>query len=126
MQLAWLLAPVEQTLEAKKYIELSNQFKGKQWFEYSKEYKIELKSKGWLVWVFLWMFIGLFTSQWVVFLAIFIFNLLIVPPITKLTRFSMAYTIIGWLKSAINLALVLFVIVNHYHLKIDLTKTISI
>lgn len=119
---AWLVSPIEKTNDAKKFFELSKQFKGKKWDEFSKEYKSELKSKVWFIWILLWMFIGLFTFQWAGFLAMLVFNILIISPISKLTRFSIAYTVIHWLNSVVGFAFGVFVIINHYHLKIDLTQ----
>lgn len=65
IELSWILSPIEKTNDAKKFFELTKQFKGKKWSELSKEYKSEIKSKVWLIFVLFWMFIGLFTSQWV-------------------------------------------------------------
>jgi ABC-type lipoprotein release transport system permease subunit len=118
----WLISPIEKTNDAKKLFGLSNEFKGKKWNEYSDEYKSELKSKFWLIGIILWMFIGLFTFQWVAFLAMLIFNVMIISPITKLTRYTMAYTVIHWINSLIGFVFGVFVIINHYHLKIDLTQ----
>ena len=119
---AWLVSPIEKTNDAKKFFELSKLNKGKKWDEFSKEYKSELKSKVWLIWILLWMFIGLFTFQWAGFLAMLVFNILIVSPLSKLTRYSITYTIIHWFNSLIGFAFGVFVIINHYHLKIDLTQ----
>jgi hypothetical protein len=119
---AWLVSPIEKTNDAKKFFELSKLNKGKKWDEFSKEYKSELKSKVWLIWILLWMFIGLFTFQWAGFLAMLVFNILIVSPLSKLTRYSIAYTIIHWFNSLIGFAFGVFVIINHYHLKIDLNQ----
>lgn len=118
----WLISPIEKTNDAKKLFGLSNEFKGKKWNEYSDEYKSELKSKFWLIGIILWMFIGLFTFQWVAFLAMLIFNVMIISPIIKLTRYTMAYTVIHWINSLIGFVFGVFVIINHYHLKIDLTQ----
>jgi len=119
---AWLVSPIEKTNDAKRFFELSKLNKGKKWDEFSKEYKSELKSKVWLIWILLWMFIGLFTFQWAGFLAKLVFNILIVHPLSILTRYSITYTIIHWFNSLIGFAFGVFVIINHYHLKIDLTQ----
>jgi hypothetical protein len=118
----WLVSPIEKTNDAKRFLELSKLNKGKNWDEFSKEYKSELKSKVWLILIFIWMFIGLFTFQWAGFLAMLVFNILIISPLSKLTRYSITYTIIHWFNSLIGFAFGVFVIINHYHLKIDLTQ----
>lgn len=121
-ELDWLVSPIEKTNDAKRFFELSKLNKGKKWDEFSKEYKSELKSKVWLIWILLWMFIGLFTFQWAGFLAMLIFNIVIISPLSKLTMYSIAYTVIHWFNSLIGFAFGVFVIINHYHLKIDLTQ----
>lgn len=122
VELAWLVSPIKKTNDAKNFFELSKLNKGKKWDEFSKEYKSELKSKVWLIWILLWVFIGLFTFQWAGFLAMLIFNILIIAPLSKLTRYSMVYTVIHWFNSLIGFAFGVFVIINHYHLKFDLTQ----
>lgn len=66
-ELFWLTSPIEKTKDAKKFFELSNSFKGKRWNEYSKEYKDEIKSKVGLIFLMLWLLMGIFTYQWVGF-----------------------------------------------------------
>ena len=39
MELGWLVAPVEKTKKANKYFELAKVFKGKEWKDFSEEYK---------------------------------------------------------------------------------------
>lgn len=124
VELRWIIAPIEITNNAKTFMELSKEFKGKEWNEYSYEYKKHVKSKVWLVWALFWMLIGLFTVQWVGFLFIMVFNFIIVAPLSKLTKYSIAYTIIHWFNSLIGFCFGVFVIVNHYHLHIDLTQLV--
>jgi hypothetical protein len=119
---AYLVSPIEKTKDARNFLKLSRMHKGKKWDEFSEEYKSELKSKVSLIWIVLWMFIGLFTFQWAGFLALIIFNFLLVSPLSKLLKYSLAYTIIHWINSLIGFAFGVFVILNHYHLKIDLTQ----
>lgn len=120
----WLVSPIERTNSARKFFELSKQFKGKKWNEYSEEYKSELKSRLWVLLIFLWILLGLFTFQWLGFLLFLVFNVLVIPPILKITRFSVTYTVVRWIGSLIGFSFGIFVIVNKYHLKIDLTQWI--
>ena len=122
LELRWIIAPIDKTNDAKAFMELSKEFKGKEWNEYSDEYKTHVKSKIWLVWVLFWMLIGLFTVQWVGFLFIIVFNFIIIAPLSKLTKYSMTYSVIHWFNSLIGFCFGVFVIVNHYHLHIDLTQ----
>lgn len=122
MEWLWLVSPIEKTKDNKRYSELLKEFKGKKWDEFSTEYKSQFYSRLWHVWVLFWFFIGLFTFQWLAFLGMLIFNILVISPLSRLTRYSIVYTVIHWLNSLIKLVFGLFVIINHYHLKIDLTQ----
>jgi hypothetical protein len=122
IELAWILSPIERANSAIRFLELSKQFKGKKRTEYSEEYKEELNHKLPLVFVFVWFIVGLFSFQWVAFLAMLLFQLVIMAPISNLTkiRSKPLYITANWINSVIGLAFALFVIINHYHLKIDL------
>jgi len=122
VELLWIMSPIEKTLEAKQFAELSKENKGKKWDDFSSEYKTEIKKKLGLLYIVIWMLIGLFTVQWVAFLAILIFNFGIINPLSKIKKYSMFYTVIHWLNSIIGFAFAVFVIINHYHLHIDLTE----
>lgn len=123
--LNWLVSPIEETKNVKNFIELSKLNKSLKWNNMSKEYKSEIKSKIWYIWILLWMFIGLVTFQWIAYLTLIIFKLLITP-ITKITKYSILYTIISWISSLMDFCFCLFVIINYYHLKINLTELIKI
>ena len=122
LELAWLISPIEKTQENKKFTELAKQFKGKKWDEYSKDYKEKLKSKTWSLFIIIWLFVGLFTFQWVAFLAILLFNNIVIMPLSEITKYSIYYAILHWINSLIGFLFAIFVVINHYHLKIDLTE----
>ena len=121
-ELVWITRPFEKTNEVKEFDLLQKQFKGKKWNDFSKEYKSELKSKLWLVLMTLWMFLGLFTSQWIAFLFILVFNFIVIAPLSKLLKYSVGYTILHWFNSIIGFVFGIFIIINHYHLNINLTE----
>ena len=125
IELAWVLHPIDKTENAKKFFKLTAENKGKKWDDYSSEYKSELKFKIGLLYFFVWFIVGLFTFQWAGFLVVLLFNLLIIAPISKLVKFSFAYTVLHWLNSIIGLAFAIFTIINHYHLRIDLFQFFS-
>ncbi len=118
-ELGWLLSPIEKTEDVKEFDKLSKENKGKKWDSYSKEYKDLLKSKWTAIVSAGWLLMGMFSSQWILFVIILVFNFIIIAPISKLTKYSMAYTITHWLNSIIGLIFALFVIINAYHLHID-------
>ena len=125
IEFQWLVSPIEKTNQTRKFMALSKLNKGKKWDEFSEEYKSELKSKIWLLYVLFWMLIGLFTFQWQAFLAMIVFNFMIINPISKLVKNTFLYTILHWINSFIGFAFGVFVIVNHYHLKLNLTEIIT-
>ena len=125
IELAWVFHPIDKTEDSKKFFKLLAENKGKKWDDYSDEYKYELKYKIGLLYVFVWFIIGLFTFQWFGFLAVLLFNLLIIAPISKLVKFSFAYTVLHWLNSIIGLAFAIFTIINHFHLRIDIFQLFS-
>lgn len=119
-EINWIIDPVQKVKESKRFFELHKANKGLKKEDWSSEYKEEMKDKIFPVFLILWMFIGLFTFQWDVFLFMILLNLLIIAPLSKLTKFNIIYTIIHWINSVIGVAFGLFVIINHYHLKISL------
>jgi hypothetical protein len=118
----WLLHPFDKFKEAKAFQEMTKTLKGKKWNEYPQEYKSMVGNKLWVLYTPIWLFIGLFTFQWVGYLLILVLNFFIIAPLSKFTKNSIAYIMINWLNSLIVLVFALFVIVNHYHLNIDLTQ----
>ena len=121
-ELSCILSPVKNTRETKKLYELSKKFKDKNWDEYSEEFKNLLKSKAKDLFIVIWLFIGLFTSQWILFLAYILFSVLIMFPLMRLTKFTMSYTALNWISSLVGFCFGIFIIINHYHLKINLTE----
>lgn len=73
----------------------------------------------------IWMFIGLFTSEWIIFLFFIIFSFLSYLPTEKIrTKLGMGKTYITAhiITTIVESTLILFAIINHYHLHIDLLK----
>lgn len=102
------------------------QNKGKKWDTYSEDYKDILISRGLPSLLFtLWMFAGLLTFNWVAFIAFNAFNFIAIAPISKLFKFSPAYTVLHWLNSVIGLAFGVFVTINSYHLKLNLYEIVK-
>ncbi len=124
IEIAWIISPIEKTKDAKKFKYLAKLHKGKKWEDMPEEYRTQIKSKIWLVYVFIWMFVGLFTFQWIAFLLMLIFNFIIIDPLSKLFNHNFLYTVLHCFNSWIGFAFGVFIIVNHYHLKLNLTEII--
>jgi len=62
-------------------------------------------------------FIGLMSSQWICFLAIIVQYL-------SVSRLRRKYIIVGYLDSILSFAILLFILINKYHLHINLLNEI--
>lgn len=82
------------------------------------EYKNRTKNQKNLTWCLglyiIWVFAGLFTSQWILFLVII-----------GLSCIPKNNIIIRWLDAFISALILLFIILNVYHFKIDLLSLIK-
>lgn len=124
-ELLWLLNPKHYVELAKKFSEESEKHKGLKWEDFSDEYKGILPAKLVKVFVFTgWMFLGLLSFNWVVFLSLIIFNLIVIAPISKVTKYSKIYTGVHWVNSLIGFSAGIFILVNSFHLKINLYNLI--
>ena len=106
--------------EYKRFKELTNEFKNLEWNDYSEEYKKLCKNKLFVLIFLFWLFIGLASSQWVLFLIFLLFKFIIISPITKIVKFSFyRYFIIGF-NTVVGIIFSLFLILNKYHFKLNL------
>ena len=82
------------------------------------EYKDRTKNQKNLTWCLglyiIWVFAGLFTSQWILFLAII--GLSFIPKNNIIVR---------WVDAFLSCFVLLFIILNVYHFKIDLLSLIK-
>lgn len=76
--------------------------------------------------VIIWAFIGLLTDNWIVFITFLAFSFAIFSPISKFVRskfeYGKAYTMLHIFGSLVDIGLIGFAIVNHYHLHINLLE----
>ena len=125
-ELIWIFNPKEQADKSKNYTKLNKENKGKDWDDMGEDYKSLLITKGlWSVIMILWMLSGLLTFNWIAFLAFNLFQFGIIAPISKMTSFGSAYTALHWFNSIIGLFFGMFIIINSYHLKIDLLELLT-
>ena len=121
----WLMQPQKFVLDRINFDKLQKENKGKKWDDMSEEYHSALIGKIPMLFLSIWMISGLFTFNWVAFLIILVFNFLIITPIGKALKFSKGYTILHWSNSLIGLIWGVFIIINSYHLKIDLLNYLA-
>lgn len=121
-QISWIISPIEKTKKTKELTDLIKENKSKKWDEYPD--KLKEKLKHWLLFklpVVIWLVLGLFTFQWSLVLSFLILQFFIISPISKLFKYSLAYTALHWLNSVVGFFLAIFLVINTYHLKIDFT-----
>lgn len=119
-EIMWILNPKSQVEKSKKFWKETKLNKGKKWDEMTEDYKGLLFSKGVpnIILTF-WMVCGLLTFNWLPFLLKLVWSFVIITPISNLFRYSIAYTVLHWFNSLVGFAFGVFVIINSYHLKID-------
>lgn len=123
-ELIWIMDPVHQVKSSLNWLRYHKKEKNyKNWNSHSEEYKsLLLKHSSKLI-SFIWLLMGLFTFQWVLFLSIILFNVIIISPISKryLKNINIkGYTKLHWFNSLIGLLFVLFIIINKFHLHIQI------
>ncbi|MES2593148.1 MAG: hypothetical protein V4608_14800 [Bacteroidota bacterium] len=120
-ELQWLLAPMKEVEKSKKREKLLESTKNIKYDLLSKEQKNGIMTMIILfIFIFGWMFVGLFTFQWQIFLSFLLLQFIIIAPISKLFKYSFAYTALHWINSLVAFCFILFTIINSYHLKIDI------
>ena len=72
---------------------------------------------------FLWFFVGLISSSWIVFLIYLmiqpLFNLII-----KNTKIKFLYNLVSFLRILTNVSIIALLVFNHFHLHLDLNSFI--
>lgn len=120
-ELQWIIAPSQEAEKSKRRELLVKQTKNVKFDLLTSQQKSDYITIIILfIFCFGWLFVGLFTFQWQVFLAFLLLQIIVISPISKLTKYSFFYTALHWLNSIFGLAFILFVIINSYHLKIDI------
>lgn len=67
----------------------------------------------------LWMFVGILSSQWIVFTAYLVFAFGVVTPLRKLVGYSPARFYFTFTDTLICIFVIGFIVINKYHLHID-------
>ena len=89
-----------------------------------KDYESYVSFSFILVLNFIWLFLGLLTKSWVIFSLILLFNV-IVNSLTKLIgQFSTLSVILQFCKMIVITFTIGLLVINHYHLHLDLWKLI--
>lgn len=121
-ELRWIVTPVSMAKRAELYINSVNKSKNLDLNVETLDRKSMLGISLLSTFIVLWMFLGLLTNQWPIYLLILSFNICIVNPISKLLKYNKGYIILHWTNSIIGFIFGLFVMINYFHLKIDITE----
>jgi len=74
---------------------------------------------------FLWLFFGVMSGSWKIFLLILSFNLIIDFLIHSIGEFKMFSKIINFIRTSITTISILILCLNHFHLHLDLYKLLT-
>ncbi len=124
-ELKFIATPIESFENSKRFAELTKLNKGKSYDDYDKEYKTECQNKLWYLLSLLFILIGIFSSQWILFI-IFILSSLIFYAIKSLfNKFYYIKLIFSLFDSITSLSILILIILNKYHLKIDILSELT-
>jgi hypothetical protein len=122
-EMGWIIDPVAKAKDSIAFRTLSAKYKGLKWEAYPQEYKDQLKSKIWSLLYIVFILGGLFTFQWWAFLVFLVLQFTIVAILSKILKpYLYPFATLHWINSLIGFAFTLFVIINSYHLKIELSQ----
>jgi len=119
-EMYFLFNVVEKVNNVKKYKEYNKENKGVKYDDMPEDIKsqvLEVMLIG--IPYMLWLFVGLLSTQWVLFGLLIIFAFGIVTPLRKLVGFSPLRYITTTIDTLICISVIGFIIINKYHLHID-------
>lgn len=107
----------------------NKEFKGKNYKEFSEEYKNAILTGCFKAGIMLIViFGGLLTDQWVLWLTLLSFNIIVVGPLAKLVKrneMKLSHRALVWFNSILGLGAGIFHVLNDYHLHINLTEFVK-
>lgn len=107
-----------------KELTLNNKEWVNDWDDMSKDMKRHIVSVLINIGFIMWIFIGLLTSNWVLFLTIIIYMFLIYSPLCKMAYGRSILKPLVIVNKSIHIIWALFLIINAFHLKINLFEVI--
>lgn len=126
-EVLWMIKPESQYFDSIRRIELGKKNKSLKWEDSSQDYKDEMIYFIISLLCTNWLFIGLASFNWVAFLLMLAFQFIIIAPIDKLLRRFNQHVInitLHWINSVVGFSFGVFVVINSYHLKINLLDLI--
>jgi len=86
----------------------------------SEDYKIVNAYESIILFNFLWIFFGLVTKNWKLFLTVLIFNFFINLILNSVKSYRIVFYLFESLKFCVILSTIGFSVINHFHLHIDI------
>lgn len=72
----------------------------------------------------IWMLFGLLSSDWIIFLFVFLFNIFFNYTKKLFSEIRKVKMFITLIKSFIGLFIIIFLVINHFHIQLDLMKVL--
>jgi hypothetical protein len=104
-----------------KYAKVTGKIVNRQDFK-EGDFELFIFYKISLLFNFLWLFCGIITRDWIVFISTLSILLLIDIIINKIGKFTIYSKMVKFTRSFLLLCLMLFLVLNHFHLHISLLK----
>ncbi len=129
IELMYVVNPKGMSQSAQNLIDANKENKDLKYNQYPEEYK-QMIINGCLKAgiVLITMFGGLLTEQWVIWVSLLGFNMVLIGPLNKFLKKVNAmslYYIVVWVNSLVGLGAGVFHIINDYHLQIDLYEYVQ-
>jgi hypothetical protein len=111
--------------------EMYNKYHHLPWQALPEEYKNNLRRKSLMFFYMIWMFMGVFTSQGLLFGLFITFQMVIFNPATKMIIkkyggvYNKAYIRTQWVSAVISVAFLCFMLYNKYALHINLWSNVK-
>ena len=119
-EIYFLFNLVEKVNNVKKYKQFTKENKDAKYDDIPEELKVTVREIAVVgIPYILWLFLGLLSSQWLMFGLLLVFSFVIIYPIRKLAGFSPLRYVVTGIDTVVCIFVITFIIINKYHLHID-------
>ena len=112
----------EEVRKKREFSETMKKYKGVPWSDLPELVKNKIISKSFFFIFLLWLFLGLLSSQWVLFFILLTTEFLILVPLVKLLKETILYIVLITIDTLVCIFFITLIILNKYHLHIDFYK----
>ena len=106
-----------------KFKKVTGKYPEKKQFRNTEEYNLRLGTSilGYIE--FTWLLLGILTSSWYIFIALFLY-MTIISSIIKPIRFNIIGKVVSFHLILVRFSTYLFLVINHFHLHIDVLSIV--